>query len=237
VAAFAAFMSAARPRRRRRLAWVAGSVGAHLVAVVLIARATLGRAADPPAVREPLFIHMPRAGSPRPHPAEAPPRPARRPRPHPPLVQPVEIPQPQPTPEPEPDPEATLDPDSSAEVTDQSAAPEPGPIDPTRGIAGGTDQALELGEVARAPQPLKQVTPQYPREARARRIEGLVVLRVIIARDGSVERHNVEVIKSIPELDGAAILAMNDWRFSPAVGHGGETVRVIIEVPFQFFLR
>lgn len=45
------------------------------------------------------------------------------------------------------------------------------------------------------------------------------------------------VIRSVPALDGAAMAAILGWRFSPAVGRGGERVRVLIDVPFAFFLR
>jgi len=81
------------------------------------------------------------------------------------------------------------------------------------------------------------VTPAYPREARRDRLEGTVVLRVIVGLDGAVERGQTKVVRSVSGLDAAAIAAIEGWRFTPALGHAGRPVRVIIEVPFQFYLR
>ncbi|MGA9524024.1 MAG: energy transducer TonB, partial [Myxococcaceae bacterium] len=103
------------------------------------------------------------------------------------------------------------------------------------GSPGG--QALELSQVERAPQVLESVRPRYPASARRRRIEGRVVVRVIVGADGVVEKENTRVLASAPGLDEAAIDAVNRWRFSPALGAGGRPVRVIIDIPIQFSLR
>jgi protein TonB len=241
---FEDFFGARRPRRRRHATWTtAASVTGHVLLLVLVAWATFDLRPEPTPASEPIVIHMPRAGSPRPRQAEAPrPRQARRPRPAPPaLVQPSQPalpvePAPELPPELEPEPEAE-------EGVDDGPAPEPavaapGPPGPPQGnFAIDRDTVLELRDVARPPRMLTQVTPQYPREAKSQRIEGLVLLRVIVARDGTVERDHIQVIRSVPPLDAAAIVAMSGWRFSPALAASGQPVRVIIEVPFEFFLR
>ncbi|NPC84752.1 energy transducer TonB, partial [Pyxidicoccus fallax] len=94
-----------------------------------------------------------------------------------------------------------------------------------------------LKQVSRPPAVLKQVTPEYPRRARSERIQGLVLVRIIIGTDGKVEPEHTRVIRSVPALDAAAIDAVNRWRFSPAIGREGRPVRVIIEVPVQFSLK
>ncbi len=103
------------------------------------------------------------------------------------------------------------------------------------GASGG--QALELTQVARAPKVLEQTEPRYPRRARSEGITGLVVVRLIIGVDGRVEPEHTRVLRSIPALDEAAITAVNQWRFTPALGRQGRPVRVIVEVPVQFSLR
>lgn len=103
------------------------------------------------------------------------------------------------------------------------------------GATGGT--ALDLKQVARAPRVLEQVRPQYPRQAKAERLEGLVVVRVIIGTDGHIEPEHTRVIRSIPGLDAAAISVVRQWRFSPALGQQGRPVRVIVEIPIQFSLK
>ncbi|MDC0708636.1 TonB family protein [Stigmatella sp. ncwal1] len=106
------------------------------------------------------------------------------------------------------------------------------------GLLGATgEEALDLKQVARAPGVLKQVMPQYPRRARNAGIEGLVMVRIIIGVDGRIEASHTRVIRSVPALDDAAVAAVSQWRFSPAVGHHGRPVRVIIDVPVQFSLK
>ncbi|MCE9670162.1 energy transducer TonB [Myxococcus stipitatus] len=105
------------------------------------------------------------------------------------------------------------------------------------GAQGGTGDALGLKQVLRPPAVLKQVTPDYPRRARNEGIQGLVLVRIIIGTDGEVEPQHTRVIRSIPALDEAAIAAVNRWRFSPAIGHHGRPVRVIVELPVQFSLK
>ncbi|HYO67907.1 MAG TPA: TonB family protein [Archangium sp.] len=106
------------------------------------------------------------------------------------------------------------------------------------GLLGATgNSALELKQVARAPQVLAQVQPRYPRRAKADGLEGLVLVRIIIGTDGRVEPEHTRVIRSVPGLDEAAMSAVSQWRFSPALGHQGRPVRVIVEVPVQFSLK
>jgi protein TonB len=244
VTAFAAFMGANRPDRRggRRRYLVLLSVGGHVGVLALVA--TLSFRPAPAAVPrpEPLYVRMSSpAGKPRTSPR--PPSPApRKPRtaPRPVLTQPVEVPVVQPV-EPAAQPE-TDDADVPDEPSEEPGAPttEPEGVPGGRpgGLPGGApDVAFELRDVARPPSVIARVTPVYPREARLSRIEGTVVLRVIVGVDGVVERQQTRVVHSIPALDAAAIAAIESWRFSPAIGHAGHAVRVIIEVPFQFFLR
>jgi periplasmic protein TonB len=84
---------------------------------------------------------------------------------------------------------------------------------------------------------LEQVKPEYPRDARWQRIEGMVVVRVVVDRQGRVDPARVRVVQSVPALDAAAAAAILRWRFSPAIAHSGQPVPVIIEVPFRFNLR
>jgi periplasmic protein TonB len=103
------------------------------------------------------------------------------------------------------------------------------------GATGGS--ALEVSQVARAPEVLEQVKPRYPRRARADGIEGLVLVRVIIGTDGRIEPEHTRIVRSVPALDAAALSAVGQWRFTPALGHQGRPVRVIVEIPLQFSLK
>lgn len=174
-------------------------------------------------------------------------------------VRPVERPMPTPKPEPvetkpEPVPEPPVEP-ASAEPPEEvpAAAPEQGAVGAVIGgvvggvvggtqggivgAPGGTGEAVELKQVLRAPVVLKQVNPEYPRRAREDGIQGLVVVRVIIGTDGRVEPGHTRVIRSVAALDEAAIAAVNQWRFSPAIGREGRPVRVIVKLPVEFSLK
>jgi TonB family protein len=61
--------------------------------------------------------------------------------------------------------------------------------------------------------------PQYPKEARAKKIQGAVVLDVIIGKDGAVE--NIRVQKTPDEsLAKSALDAVRTWRYRPYLLNG-----------------
>jgi periplasmic protein TonB len=231
---------AERPRGARPVAVIV-SVAFHLGALLLLV-ANLGHRPPPkaaPVEREPILVRLPRAAAPPAPPkaavAKAPVKP--RPKPRPEIVQPAVVPPPVPEDPPvveeEPEPAVTGE-DSAEEV---AAAPAPSGDGRSGGVVGGIgDGPLELKEVARAPALIERVTPDYPRQARNDHIEGLVLLRAVIGRDGRVERDQIRVVRSVPALDDAAKNALCGWRFSPAIDHAGRTVRVVVEIPFEFTL-
>lgn len=104
------------------------------------------------------------------------------------------------------------------------------------GVTSG-GEAVDVKQVSRPPTVLQQVLPQYPRSARSQGIEGLVLVRIIIGTDGRVEPESLRIIRSVPELDAAALAAVRQWRFSPALGRHGRLVRVIVDIPVQFSLN
>ncbi|MBU8894617.1 TonB family protein [Corallococcus sp. M34] len=103
------------------------------------------------------------------------------------------------------------------------------------GAVGG--DALTLKQVSRPPVVLTQVAPQYPRRAKDERVTGLVLVRVIIGTDGKVEPEHTRVMRSVAGLDEAAVAAVSQWRFSPALGREGRPVRVIVDIPMNFTLK
>ena len=154
--------------------------------------------------------------------------------------------QPEPPVEPTPEVAEESAPEAPAEpVADASAVANP--LDGVLGgVLGGREgglvgatggQALDLKQVARAPRVLEQIRPHYPRRARSEGIEGLVLVRLIIGVDGNVEPDSPRVMRSVPELDEAALSAVRQWRFSPALGQQGRPVRVIVEIPVEFSLK
>jgi TonB family protein len=65
---------------------------------------------------------------------------------------------------------------------------------------------------------LHRVEPEYPEDARQKKIQGPVVLDVHIGEDGAVQ--DVQVVSGSPELAEASIDAVKQWRFKPARVNG-----------------
>ena len=78
-----------------------------------------------------------------------------------------------------------------------------------------------------------RVQPAYPLLARQVRVQGLVVLRAVISRDGAIE--NLQVLSGHPMLVQAAVDAVRQWRYRPYVLNG-EPVEVETEVKVNFIL-
>jgi TonB family protein len=79
-----------------------------------------------------------------------------------------------------------------------------------------------------------RVDPEYPEDARAKKIEGTVVLGLTIDHDGLPQ--NIQVKKSLyPSLDQSAIETVRKWRFEPAL-KSGQPVSMWVSVEVYFAL-
>lgn len=106
------------------------------------------------------------------------------------------------------------------------------------GRLGGTgDDVWSIDQVAVPPKVVDAVRPQYPTVARARGQEGVVIVQAIINRQGSVESEAVQVVKSQPPFDDAAMKAFRQWKFQPGRDDSGQNVRVLVQQPIRFQLR
>ncbi|NOT53878.1 MAG: energy transducer TonB [Deltaproteobacteria bacterium] len=107
----------------------------------------------------------------------------------------------------------------------------------TSGVIGGQGtEPLPVSQVANPPLLLSREMPTYPRQARVRGVEGLVLLEAILDPEGRIE-NNIKVLQSIPSLDHAAVEALRRWRFRPARDRDNQPVRVVLEVPVRFVLK
>ncbi len=85
------------------------------------------------------------------------------------------------------------------------------------------------------PQVVRRVNPSYPRAARSQGVEGLVVIRAIVRKDGRADE--VEILRDLPMgLGDAARNAVRQWRFLPATVNG-EPIDVYYTVTVRFTLR
>jgi TonB family protein len=100
-------------------------------------------------------------------------------------------------------------------------------------IVSGDVMPPPLPEDAEPPTPEPgNVAPPYPEQARARGIEGLVVLRVGVSTRGAVQA--VQVVKGDEPLASAAAAAVRQWRYTPASSDGRPVATsLIVKVPFR----
>jgi TonB family protein len=79
-----------------------------------------------------------------------------------------------------------------------------------------TSWRLALGD--RPPFRVRNVMPVYPEAARAAGASGVVIVAFTIDVDGAVTY--AKVARSVPLLDQAALDAVKQWRFEPALSDG-----------------
>jgi protein TonB len=80
---------------------------------------------------------------------------------------------------------------------------------------------------------IHRVQPIYPPLARQARIQGEVVLRAMISREGTIE--GLQVVSGHPMLAPAAVDAVRQWRYRPYYLNG-EPVEVETQVTVKFVL-
>ena len=78
-----------------------------------------------------------------------------------------------------------------------------------------------------------RVQPQYPPLARQARVQGIVVLRAVISRDGKIE--NLQILSGHPLLVKSAMEAVRQWRYRPYYLNN-EPVEVETQVTVNFTL-
>ena len=97
--------------------------------------------------------------------------------------------------------------------------------------------AFELSQVDQKPSVLRSIPPQYPFLAKRKNIEGNVILRFVVDKDGYAQEP--EVFSVEPEGAGfeeAALKAILRYKFKPAI-KDGEAVDCIVRLPISFELR
>ena len=96
-----------------------------------------------------------------------------------------------------------------------------------------TDQASRVGSGVTAPALLHKLEPSYSVEARAAKVQGTVVLSVVIGTDGAA--CDIQLRKGVGYgLDEQALNAVTQWTFKPGMRDGmAVPVQASIEVNFR----
>jgi TonB family protein len=86
----------------------------------------------------------------------------------------------------------------------------PGASGSARAVSAASDSVADESSATRL---IHRVEPEYPAEAAAQHIQGVVTLDVQIGAEGAV--HNIEVVDGNPLLAEAAVQAVRQWRYQP----------------------
>ncbi|HKI03987.1 MAG TPA: TonB family protein [Thermoanaerobaculia bacterium] len=152
-------------------------------------------------------------------PAEEPPAPAR-----PAVVEPSPAPEPEPQREPEP-----------VKAQEKPAAPEPAPEPAAAAPRAKAGELVEGGAGVAPPQLVSFPKPGYPPMARNLRVEGIVVVSVLVDENGQVQDARVvEPIKQNVGLNEAAVAAARAARYKPATRDGARVkMWTRLRIPFK----
>ncbi len=125
----------------------------------------------------------------------------------------------------------TREPAVTAEVTD----PEPPPAPPPAPVPPPISEPVPIGGNVQMPEKTWNVVPEYPRMLRIRRQNGIVILQLTVARDGTVSE--VSVLRSDHEdFAEAAVAAAEQWRYEPTT-IDGRAVSVTLTDTIRFEIR
>ena len=103
------------------------------------------------------------------------------------------------------------------------------------GAAAAAEEAPKVaGTDVPVPKRVKFVAPEYPAEAQAKGLRGIVILELTIDTKGQVAR--VEVTRSVPPFDEAAAAAVKQWEYEVTKVEG-KPVSVRLTVPITFALK
>ena len=94
------------------------------------------------------------------------------------------------------------------------------------------EEAFDVSELDKRPEPVSQVQPAYPPELRKAKIEGKVTLLCFVTAEGRVEDARVGN-SSRPEFEKPALEAIRKWRFRPGVKEG-RPVGAYLSCPISF---
>jgi protein TonB len=91
------------------------------------------------------------------------------------------------------------------------------------GVGGVTDPKL-----------LHEVKPSFTADAMRAKIQGVVVMEVVVLADGTVDPSRIRITRSLDRgLDQQAVIAVSQWRFRPSERLGKAVAsRVLVELAF-----
>jgi protein TonB len=96
----------------------------------------------------------------------------------------------------------------------------------------GGDEVLG-GDLDAPPVPVNKLPPVYPSALLGKGIGGRVSVSCTVDASGRVVATSIKQSSGHPELDNAALGAVQKWKFKPAT-KGGRKIKATCVVPFNF---
>lgn len=122
------------------------------------------------------------------------------------------------------------------EIVDVVAQKAKGAAPPAANVGAVRPMKIRVGGNVQATKIVSQVRPAYPPDCKAAGIEGSVLLRTVISKEGvplSLQAVNRLVDQRLVE---AATEAVRQWRYQPTLLNG-EPVEVVTEIEVNFRLQ
>lgn len=109
------------------------------------------------------------------------------------------------------------------------------PATPPPAVSGTEPKRIKVGGSMQAVKLVKMARPSYPPECKAAGIEGSVMLRAVISKEGTIL--NLEQVNQLVDrrLVEAAMEAVKQWKYQPTLLNG-EPVEVLTEIDINFTL-
>lgn len=132
---------------------------------------------------------------------------------------------------------------NASEAASQRHAPEQPAIADGSGVKdiqvrSNHGDVTEPPEMAAASTPVAYLSnpkPEYPEMARQQEQEGMVVLRVLVTKDGSPAEIKIRKSSGFRTLDRAAVAGVKHWSFTPA-RQNQQSVDAWMDIPIRFRL-
>jgi TonB family protein len=104
---------------------------------------------------------------------------------------------------------------------------------PGEGPGAGDVYDSGVGGVSE-PKLIREVKPNFTVDAMRAKIQGVVIMDVVVLADGSVDAARIRITRSLdPGLDQQAVIAVRQWRFRPSLRMGQPVAsRVTVELAF-----
>ena len=227
----------------RRVLIVASVVGLHAAALWALQTGFVRRAVDPATPVEVMvqLIELPQPQmAPAPEPAPEPPKPAPEP-PAPPQPRPKPTPVPVPKTVEQPVPEPVALPTPTPPTTERevapataSTAPAPEPVKPAAPPAPPAPPKIELPSSQASY--LNNAPPRYPSMSKRLGEQGRVVIRALIATDGTASQATIRTSSGYLRLDETALQTVLQWRYVPGK-RAGVPEAMWFNIPLDFVLE